>query len=76
MLAQITAALGQLGISLSAIQQRETSQDQFVDVVITTHTAQEGAMRAALKQIDALTAIGPPTACLRIIDAPVEYAAT
>lgn len=72
-LAQVTAALGQHGISLSAIQQRESEQEQFVDVVITTHQAREGAMRAALKQIDALGAIRQPTACLRIIDSPVEY---
>lgn len=73
-MARVAAVLGAEGISLSAIRQRETSRDQYVDVVITTHGAREGAMRAALKQIDALDAIRPPTACLRIIDSPEEYA--
>ena len=73
-LAQVTKALGDHGISLSAIHQRETDAGQFVPVVITTHLAKEGAMQAALKMIDALPVIGRPSACLRIIDPPKEFA--
>jgi homoserine dehydrogenase len=72
-LAQVTRALGDHGISLSAIHQRETDAGQFVPVVITTHLAKEGAMQAALKEIDLLHTIGRPSACLRIIDSPKEF---
>ncbi len=73
-LAQVTKALGDHGISLSAIQQRESDAGQFVPVVITTHLAREGAMQAALKAIDGLPTIKSPTACLRVIDQPKEFA--
>ena len=73
-LAQVTKALGDHGISLSAIHQRETDAGQFVPVVITTHLAREGAMQTALKAIDGLPTIGRPSVCLRIIDPPKEFA--
>jgi homoserine dehydrogenase len=73
-LAQVTRALGDHGISLSAIHQRETEAGQFVPVVITTHLAKEGDMQAALAEIDALPVINAPSACLRIIDSPKEFA--
>jgi len=73
-MAQVAHALGQSGISLSAILQRETQDSQYVPVVITTHLAAEGAIRAAVKSIDALSTILPPTVCLRVIDQPKEFA--
>ncbi len=73
-LAQIALALGQHGISLSAIHQHETDQGQLVPVVITTHLANEGAMQAALRQINALSSIAPPAVLIRIIDQPREFA--
>ncbi|HEY8749442.1 MAG TPA: homoserine dehydrogenase, partial [Tepidisphaeraceae bacterium] len=73
-LAQITHALGQHGISLSAILQRETQDSKAVPVVITTHTAEEGALRAALREIDALATILATTVCLKVIDQPQEFA--
>jgi homoserine dehydrogenase len=73
-LAQVTTALGKHGISLSAVMQREAGEDeQVVPVVITTHLAQEGAVRAALKEIDSFKTIQPPTVCLRIVDQPQEF---
>lgn len=74
-LAQVTAALGSQGISLSAILQHENADGHSVPVVITTHRANEGHMQAALKAIDALPTITPPTMCLRIVDQPKEFAA-
>ena len=47
-----------------------------VPVVITTHRASEGAMRASLRAIDALPTVAAPTACLRIIDQPKEFASS
>ena len=71
---QVTQILGRHGISLSAIRQRETDDEQYVPVVITTHRAREGAMRASLEALDALPTIQPPTVCLRIVDQPKEFA--
>jgi homoserine dehydrogenase len=72
-MAQITHALGQQGISLSAIRQHEAEDSQFVPVVITTHLAREGAIRAAVKEIDAMGTIQPTTVCLRVVDQPKEF---
>jgi homoserine dehydrogenase len=74
-LAQVTAALGKHGISLSAVLQHENDGGAHVPVVITTHLAREGSMRDALDEIDALPTIQPPTVCLRIIDQPKEFGA-
>jgi homoserine dehydrogenase len=71
---QVANILGQHGISLSAIRQQETDDGQAVPVVITTHQAKEGAMRASLEAINALPTIQPPTVCLRIVDMPKEFA--
>jgi homoserine dehydrogenase len=73
-LADVTAALGRNGISVSAVLQRESSDSKTVPVVITTHLAREGAVRKALAEIDGLATINPPTVCLRIIDQPKEFA--
>jgi homoserine dehydrogenase len=72
-LAQVTGALGKHGISLSAVLQREGDGSQRVPVVITTHTAAEGSLRQALREIDAFDSIQPPTVCLRIVDQPPEF---
>jgi homoserine dehydrogenase len=71
-LAQVTRILGDKGISLSAILQRETD-GQNVPVVITTHLAREGSIRAAVAEIDKLPTIAPRTTCLRIVDLPQEF---
>jgi homoserine dehydrogenase len=73
-MAAVAKALGDAGISLSAIHQKESGEGKIVPVVITTHMAVEGAMRNALKAINALPTIEPPTVCLRIIDQPKEFA--
>jgi homoserine dehydrogenase len=73
-MAHVSHALGQQDISLSAILQRESDESKLVPVVITTHLAQEGAIRRALKEIDASPMVGAPTVCLRVIDQPKEFA--
>lgn len=72
-LGQVTQVLGRHAISLSAIRQQETHDGQYVPVVITTHQAREGAMRASLGAIDALATIQGPSVCLRIVDMPSEF---
>jgi len=73
-MADVTRALGNEGISLAAISQHESSEGQIVPVVITTHMASEGAMGKARKTIDKLSNIQAPTVCLRIVDQPKEFA--
>ena len=73
---QVAQILGQLGISLSAIRQPETDHVQHVPVVITTHRAGEGPLRDALRVIDKLPTIVPPTVCLRVMEPPTEFATT
>ena len=72
-LAEIAERLGRNGISLSAVLQHEVDRGQHVPVVITTHLAREGSMRQALREIDALANVRPPTVCLRIMDQPREF---
>jgi homoserine dehydrogenase len=74
-LAKVTQILGEKKISLSAVLQHEAGQGHLVPVVITTHQALEGSVQAALAEIDKLPSIQAPTACLRIIDQPKEFAA-
>lgn len=75
-ISQITEVLGRHGISISAILQREDNGGKFVPIVITTHTAIEGNVSAALKEIDSLSCILPETVRLRIIDQPKEFGAS
>lgn len=72
-MAKATTILGNCGISLSAVLQHEADGD-YVPIVITTHLADEGAIRKAVAEIDALDVIGRPTVRLRIIDQPREFA--
>jgi homoserine dehydrogenase len=72
-LAQVTRILGEKSISLSAVLQHEANDGKMVPVVITTHIAREGSVRAALKEIDQLSAIHSQTVCLRILDLPEEF---
>jgi homoserine dehydrogenase len=69
----VAQILGQHGVSLSAIRQPETDHVEFVPVVITTHSAAEGPLREALRAIDRLPTITPPTVCLRVMEPPREF---
>jgi homoserine dehydrogenase len=73
-LAAVTNILGKQKISLSAIMQHEVNRGKFVPVVITTHLAREGSVQTALKEINGLPGIEGPAICLRIVDAPKEFA--
>ena len=71
----VAQILGNHGISLSAIRQPETDHVENVPVVITTHRAPEGPVRDALREIDRLPTIVPPSVCLRVMEPPQEFAA-
>ncbi len=73
--ADITDAFARHQISLSGVYQKEVEPGtKLVPVVVTTHKATEGAMRAALAAIDSLATIKPTTVCHRIIEQPQEFA--
>jgi homoserine dehydrogenase len=65
-IADVTAVLRDLGISLESMLQRGRSPGEAVPVVLTTHETSEGAMRAALARIAALDVVLEQPALIRI----------
>lgn len=74
--AQLSRVLGDHGISISSALQKEPADGGSTagtapagtPVVITTHTANEGNLRSALVEIDAMDACVSPSVCINIID--------
>jgi len=69
-IAQATSALGDLGISLSAVLQHESNAGSFVPVVIVTHKARKGDLLEAVRRIESMDAIDGPPVIIRIVDLP------
>ena len=69
-MAKITRILGEKGISLSAVLQHEAAAGRFVPVVVTTHAAKQGSVRAAVREIAALDEIQGEPVVIRIVDIP------
>jgi len=65
-IADVTAALRDHGVSLESMLQRGRSPAEAVPVVLITHDTGEAAMRAALDRIGALDAVLEPPALIRI----------
>jgi homoserine dehydrogenase len=65
-LSQLSGALGKHDISISSVLQRGRKDGQTVPVVMTTHTAMERNLRAALREIDGLPSVSSPTTVIRI----------
>ncbi len=65
-IADVTAALRDAGVSLSSMLQRGRSAGGAVPVVLVTHDTTESAMRAALARIAALDSVTEPPAMIRI----------
>ena len=65
-IADVTAALRDAGISLESMLQRGRSPGEAVPVVLVTHETGEAAMRAAIARIAALGAVLEPPALIRI----------
>ncbi|RJX34543.1 MAG: homoserine dehydrogenase [Desulfarculus sp.] len=65
-LAAISRVLGGHGISIQAVIQKGRHQAGPVPIVMLTHQAQEAAVQAALKEIDALPVIAEPTMLIRV----------
>ena len=67
-LSRISGILGDHGISIKQMVQDTSLPDQPVPVVLLTHEATEGDVRAALQQIDTLDFVLEPTCHLRVED--------
>jgi len=65
-IADVTAALRDAGVSLESMLQRGRSPGEAVPVVLVTHETAEAAMRAALARIAALDAVLEDPALIRI----------
>ena len=65
-IADVTAALRDQGISLESMLQRGRSPGEAVPVVLVTHETKESAMRAAVERISALGTVMEEPALIRI----------
>jgi homoserine dehydrogenase len=65
-LAHITAALGEHGISIESVVQKAREEGASVPVLTLTHPAREAAVRSALEEIDRLPDVTAPTCLVRI----------
>jgi homoserine dehydrogenase len=65
-IADVTAALRDAGVSLESMLQRGRAPGEAVPVVLVTHETNEAAIRAALEQIGRSDAVLEPPALIRI----------
>jgi homoserine dehydrogenase len=66
-LAAITGILGEAGISIEAVKQKEMPEEaRHVPLVMLTHRVLEGKMNAALRSIEALPAVSGPVTRIRV----------
>ncbi|MFP4163671.1 MAG: homoserine dehydrogenase [Chitinispirillaceae bacterium] len=67
-LASLTQYLGDEGISIASVMQRETYSDDSVPIIILTHTASERGIRQAIEKIEKEDYIKARTQIIRIED--------
>jgi homoserine dehydrogenase len=65
-IADVTGALRDSGISLESMLQRGRAPGEAVPVVLTTHDSSERAMRKAIARIEALETVLESPALIRI----------
>ena len=65
-IAEITRILGDGGISIEAFIQKEPKDDGKADIILLTKVVNEGAMNAAIKQIEALSVVSGEVARIRV----------
>lgn len=66
-LARITAALAEQNISIESMVQCEyRDDDQHVNIILLTHTAQEACMNTAISQLETLSDIAHPITRIRV----------
>jgi homoserine dehydrogenase len=67
-LSQVSGILGKNGISIAAVIQKGREVAGAVPIVMITHEAREADARQAVKEIDQLPVVSPPTIFYRIED--------
>lgn len=67
-LGRIAGILGQHGVSIASVIQREREHGRVVPVVIRTHDVAERALRSAVRAIDRLVVVRSRTTVIRIED--------
>lgn len=72
MLGKLATVLGQHGISIASVFQKEKHAGQYVPVVIVTHRAREQHMSTALRSIHKASLVGGIPICIRIEDLGIE----
>ena len=65
-LAKISGILGEHGVSIASLYQKDRNKDKKVSIVITTHKAVSEKVAQALEEIDKLPIIKAKTVKLRI----------
>jgi homoserine dehydrogenase len=65
-LAAITSVLGEQGISIASVMQKEGYQDDFVPVIILTHEATEASLQKAVAAIEKTDFVKRKTQIIRI----------
>ena len=68
MLARIASILGDHGISIATVMQKDAREGGCAPVIIVTYASRGQAMQAALSAIDALDVVGAQTVSYRIED--------
>jgi homoserine dehydrogenase len=71
-LGQVTTILGQHGISIASVLQKETHAGKHVPVIIVTDQAREEDFERALRTLDAMESVGGRTVRIRIEDLAAE----
>jgi homoserine dehydrogenase len=67
-LSQVSGILGKNGISIAAVIQKGREVKGAVPIVMITHEAREADARQAMREIDQLPVVSPPTIFYRIED--------
>jgi homoserine dehydrogenase len=67
-LAAIAGILGDNGISIQSVQQKDRKTNGWVPIVMLTHHAKEVSIQKALREIGALDVVGPAPVLIRIED--------
>jgi homoserine dehydrogenase len=67
-MAQVTAALSDCQISISAVMQHERNEGQYVPVVVLTHEARQGDLQSAVEAIESLDCIDGRPVVIRVVD--------
>ena len=67
-LSQVSGILGKHNISIAAVIQKGREVSGSVPIVMITHEAREADARQAMREIDALPVVSPPTVFYRIED--------